>query len=379
MDVLVAGAGVGGLALARGLLDRGHRVRVLEAAPGLRRGGAAVTIFSNGAAALATLGVDLDGAGGRTDTLAMRTADGRRAVTADLRVLHRATGRPVTVVARERLIDRLAAGLPADLVRFATPVDRVEVHDGYVTVVDAAGGEHRADVLVGADGYRSAVRRAVLGDRPARDVGWSTWQGLGPVLPELAAGTTGLLLVGDAGLVGLMPAGGGALQWWFDTRWGATEPEPASAVAMLRERFGGYADPVPALLDAVTDADVGRYPHVLHDVPDVWGRGTTTLVGDAAHAFPPTQAQGANQAIEDAWLLGRLLDGGTDPVAALRRYERLRARRARLVARVAGTESTNKPLAAPVRLIAAALPPAVVGRIHLALIRRYSSVLSDER
>lgn len=100
---------------------------------------------------------------------------------------------------------------------------------------------------------------------------------------------------------------------------------------------------------------------------------------DAAHAFPPTQAQGANQALEDAWLLPRLLAGPAPPAAALRRYERLRARRVRLVARIAGGESTNRPLAPPVRLLAAALPPAVVGRIHLALLRRYSGVLHDER
>lgn len=70
------------------------------------------------------------------------------------------------------------------------------------------------------------MRRAVLPGRPARDVGWSTWQGLSPVLPELACGTTGSPVVGEAGLVGLLPAGGGVLQWWFDTRWPQRIPTP---------------------------------------------------------------------------------------------------------------------------------------------------------
>jgi FAD-dependent urate hydroxylase len=77
MEILIAGAGVGGLALAKGLLADGHQVRVLERSPGLRQGGAAVTIFSNGAAALAALGAPIDGIGGDIEELGFRTAEGR--------------------------------------------------------------------------------------------------------------------------------------------------------------------------------------------------------------------------------------------------------------------------------------------------------------
>jgi len=370
MDVLIAGAGVGGLALAHGLLSRGHRVRVLEAAPSLRRGGAGVTIFNNGYAALAGLGLTLDGLGGRMAALHARTADGRPTMRVDLRVL----GDPVTVVPREELIDRLADGLPAEAIRFDTPVADVRA-DGRVVAVDGAGAEHAADVLVGADGYRSAVRRANLDPTPAKDVGWATWQGLTPILPGIAEGTTGELVVGDAGLVGLLPAGNGRLQWWFDTRWSPSDPPPESPVAMLRQRFAAYAEPVPALLSAVSDAEIGLYPHVLHPVPDAWGSGPVTLLGDAAHAFPPTQAQGANQAIEDAWLLARTL---TEPaVPALRRYERARARRVRRVSRMAGSEMTNMPPPRWVRPLTAALPPRLAGAGYRRLIRSFSDVLTS--
>lgn len=366
MDVLIAGAGVGGLALTHGLRRRGHRVRVLEAAAGLRRGGAGVTIFSNGHAALAGLGVSLDGLGGRMTELRLRTAEGRGVVRADLRMLRG----PVRVIAREQLVDRLAEGLPDDVIRFDTPVTDVRTGDGRVVALDASGAEHEADVLVGADGYRSAVRRAVLDPAPAADVGWSTWQGLGPLLPDLARGTTGELIVGDAGLVGLLPAGDGLLQWWFDTRW--TGDDPASAAAMLRERFATYAEPVPTVLATITDADIGRYPHVLHRVGDRWGSGAATLLGDAAHAFPPTQAQGANQALEDAWLLARTL---TDPAAdSLRRYERVRARRAGLVSRLAAREGVNQPPPRWMGPLLSALPPRLVGLAYRAQIRRFSDV-----
>jgi FAD-dependent urate hydroxylase len=125
-------------------------------------------------------------------------------VTADLTVLARRTGFPVTSVPRDRLIGHLAQGVP---VEFSREIVDVEVRPDGVTAVDAAGHRHEADVVVGADGHRSAVRRAVLDPAPATENTWTTWQGLSPVLPELAAGVTGVCVVGHAGLVGLLPSG----------------------------------------------------------------------------------------------------------------------------------------------------------------------------
>ena len=377
MDVLIAGAGVGGLALAGALVDDGHQVRVLEAAPGLREGGAAVTIYSNGAAALAGLGVPLpDDIGGAIDHLEIRSAAGVVTMRTDMRVMRRKTGFPVVTVQRNKLIEHLAARLPAGVIRFDTAVTEV---DSNGTVIDQYGEKHTAQVLVGADGHRSAVRQGVLHDGPASDCGWTTWQGLTHVLPELAAGRTGVLLVGDAGLVGLMPAGGGLLQWWFDVEGARIDPADESVTAWLHQRFGGFADPVPALLESISDGDVGCYPHVLHRIPHAWGVGATTLLGDAAHAFPPSQAQGANQAIEDAWLLRRALGGDGDVVAALRSYERLRAVRVRRVSKMAASETTNKPPKTLARLAVKFMPASMTGAAYTSLIRRFSSVLADER
>jgi FAD-dependent urate hydroxylase len=139
VDVLIAGAGLGGLALAGGLLADGHRVRLLEQAPSLRGGGAAVTIFSNGAAALSGLGAPLEGIGGVIDELELRAADGANLFRVDLRVLRQRTGFPVVTVPRDRLITHLAQGLPANAVQFDRAVESVTVYADRVDAIDNRG------------------------------------------------------------------------------------------------------------------------------------------------------------------------------------------------------------------------------------------------
>jgi len=376
MDVVVVGAGIGGLALANGLTADGHRVRVLERAPAPRAGGAAVTIFSNGAAAAAGLGVPLDGLGSRIDSLAFLAPGGGQYARADLREQRDRTGYRVATVPRAAILERFAGALPPGAVHFGCDVAGVSVTPGGAVVTGTDGARHAADVVVGADGHRSAVRRSVLGARPAAPTGWTSWQGLTRALPGIAHGADAICVVGPAGLCGLMPAGDGLLQWWFDVP--APQPAAGAVVTGLRDRFLAYGDPVRTLLDGLTEADVQEFPHVTHRVPARWGAGTVTLLGDAAHAFPPSQAQGANQALEDAWLLRRALRAPGPTADALRRYERIRARRVRPMSRLAAREVTNRPPSGVTRLAGRLLSARALARLQLAMIRRCSSVLNDD-
>jgi len=129
----------------------------------------------------------------------------------------------------------------------------------------------------------------------------------------------------------------------------------ASPLATLRERFGDWAPPIPQVLATVTDADTGFFPHYRHAVPRSWGTGRITVIGDAAHSMPPTRAQGANQALEDAWALAGALRAATDVPTALRAFERARSAKASVVARQAGREDYNRYGAVLTRLVPAAL------------------------
>ena len=344
MRVLVVGAGIGGLAVAKGLIDQGHEVHVFEHADALRDGGAAVTVWSNGTAALRDLGISLADVGRQLDGLRSVTDSGRLLWEADLGEVTERLGAPTVEIPRRTLIAKLAGSLPPEALHFGKRCTGVTEFDEGVVVTFADGTHVLGDLVVGADGQRSQVRRSVLGGPPAKLTGWASWQGLTRSDLPVAKGSTTLNIAGRNAHCGLIPAGDGLLHWWFDMPW--KEGDAELSVADLRAIFRGWPDPVEELLASINDDDLGFFPHIRHQVPRVWGGPRSTLLGDAVHAMPPAVAQAANQTLEDAWLLSLLLpnvDGvAADPEPLLRTYEQERRPRAAKVSRTAALTSAQR-------------------------------------
>ncbi len=382
MRVVIIGAGVGGLALARGLSAQGHEVEVHERSPEPREGGAGLGLYSNGTAALKALGVDVGGIGRRLDGLENRSPSGRVRYTLDVDVVSDHYGFECRTVPRRALLELVSDGLPEGTVRYGRICTRVRVNpDGTVSALFGDGSSATGDVVVGADGVRSAARRDLWDGDPARPTGWASWQALTPVPMDMASGTVATVVQGRQGMCGIMPAGDGLVQWWFDVRWRPDIPRPSSPVGVLRKLFGDWADPdVRTVLRHAEDGDLGLFEHVRHRVPKVWGKGGATLLGDAAHAFPPSTAQGANQALEDAWALSLALSGEgaeADPAAALRRYESVRRRPVALASLASGTEAIMR--FSPPRFLGQERASSLATRQYIGYLGGVSNILTDRR
>jgi FAD-dependent urate hydroxylase len=360
LRVLVVGAGVGGISIARGLLRDGHDVTVFERRPDVKAGGGAVTIWSNGSTVLGQLGVDMDGAGQALSTVRVVTATGRPVTVVDLTAIVDRLGAPVRMVPRRVLLERLLEGFPTDRIRCnARAIGVVNTRNG-IRLKFEDGSSTEGDLLIGADGLHSMVR-GIVGAGPAEPTGWCSWQGL-VTLPHVADKHVAQMIIGEHGNIGLWPAGGSDVQWWFDLPWSPDFVRPGSPIDMIRSNFEGWSDSADRVLATLTDEDLARspFPHFRHPIPRS-GRGAVTLLGDAAHTMPPTLAQGTNQALLDTMVLCKALSdfvkgwngvrgGNRDLLSALRRYENTRRRKVKAVSwvttlQVSRSETALRPAA----------------------------------
>jgi 2-polyprenyl-6-methoxyphenol hydroxylase-like FAD-dependent oxidoreductase len=308
-DAIVVGGGIGGLTTAIALRRRGWRVRVLERADALTEVGAGISLWPNAVRALDTLGLgDAVRARGTVEIAgAIRTPDGGVLVRQDLG----RHGAPL-LLHRAHLLEVLAGALPDGVVECGTPFTKME----------------NASLVVGADGIRSTVRGLVWPDAPApRYAGYTAWRAVVPAPDGGLRG--GGETWGRGARFGYVPLGDGRVYWFATGNAPAGHTWPGGDRAHLRDTFGGWHDPIPALVD--TAEEVLR--HDLYDLAGMPGytRGTVALVGDAAHAMTPNLGQGACQAIEDAVTLAAVL--GDDVPAGLRRYDALRRPRTRWMVR----------------------------------------------
>jgi FAD-dependent urate hydroxylase len=342
LRILVVGAGVGGISVARGLLRDGHHVTVFERRPDARAGGGAVTIWSNGSTVLRQLGVDMDEAGQLLSSVRVLTSTGRPLVTLDLTAIEDRLGAPIQMVPRRVVLDRLLDGFPCDRIQYnSRVVDVVSADDG-VRVEFEDGSAAEGDLLIGADGLHSKVRD-IVGAREAEPTGWCSWQGLA-TLPTVPDKRVALLVIGERGNLGLWPAGGSEVQWWFDLPWSYRFVRPERPIDVIREHFAGWCEAVDGLLATLTDDDLADspYPHFRHPIPPP-GHGPVTLLGDAAHTMPPTLAQGTNQALLDTMVLCKALSDhqGGDLPKVLRWYEKTRRRSVAAVSRVTSLQVSH--------------------------------------
>ncbi|MEU8518882.1 FAD-dependent oxidoreductase [Streptomyces sp. NBC_01216] len=326
MKAVVCGAGIAGLALARRLDALGWDVVVLEKAPGPRTQGYMVDFFGPGYDSAEAMGLlpNLKERAYRIDEASFVDEHGRRRAGLDYTRFSQAVGGRLLSLMRPDLEQALRDALPPGVeLRFGTgPAGVEETPDGVlVSLVD--GGVERADLLVGADGVHSTVRRLVFGD----EADFLRFRGFHTTAyvfddPEIFGQVRDRFCLTDTvdrqmGLYGLRD-GRVAAFGVHRAEHGDLPPDTREAV---RHAYAGLGWVVPRALSQCPPSGEVYYDQVAQVVMDRWSRGRTVLVGDAAYAVSLLAGQGASLGVAGAYVLAEELGHASSVEAGLAAYE----------------------------------------------------------
>ena len=354
-EITVLGGGVGGLAAATALARRGAAVTVLEQAPEIGEVGAGIQISPNGAAVLHALGL---GPALRAASIAAAAVELREGLRggAVLRfdLARHAHGAGYWLVHRADLIALLerAARAAGVAIRLGARVQGVGFAPEGVRLDGVA--PRRAPLVIGADGLHSVLRAALGGGAEApRFTGQVAWRA---VIPETgAAAPVAEVHMGPGRHLVSYPLRGGAARNIVAVEersgWAAEGWHHRDDPENLRAAFARFGPRVLGWLERVETVNI--WGLFRHEVAPRWHvGGQAALVGDAAHPTLPFMAQGANMALEDAWVLAARLDSEPDPAAALAAYQAARIGRVRRIVAVAERNARAYHLRAPLRPVA---------------------------
>jgi FAD-dependent urate hydroxylase len=308
LRMLVVGAGIAGLGAARALRQRGFAADVVERDPAWAHTGAGIYLPGNAARALRALGLESAVAERASLILHQRLCDhrGRLLADIDLAALWGDIG-PCLALHRADLHEVLASHGDPVPVRMGVSLQGLGQQDGTVTVEFDDGSAGRYDLVLGADGVHSQIRRLVVGADAVRPVGQVAWRFVTECPPEV---TTWTVLLGRGVTFLAVPIGRGQVYCYCDAPASSTPRPEGDVTGQLAEFLTGFAAPVPALLDTLGPDGAVHVSPIEEVTLNRWSRGSVLLIGDAAHAMSPNMAEGAAMALEDGLVLAECLASG---------------------------------------------------------------------
>ncbi|GJN27453.1 hypothetical protein PR202_gb15481 [Eleusine coracana subsp. coracana] len=366
--VLVAGGGIGGLVFALAARRKGFEVLVLErdmsAIRGEGRYRGPIQLQSNALAVLEAVdgnaADEVMDAGCITGDRVNGIVDGVSGswyIKFDTFTPAAERGLPVTrVISRMTLQQILARAVGDDAILNESHVVDFVDDGNKVTAILEDGRRFEGDILVGADGIWSKVRKTLFGHTDATYSGYTCYTGIADFVPPDIDTVGYRVFLGHKQYYFVSSdVGGGKMQWYafHKEAAGGTDPENGKKKRLL-DIFSGWCDNVIDLINATEEEAILRRD--IYDRPPTmnWGKGRVTLLGDSVHAMQPNLGQGGCMAIEDGYQLAVELDNawqesvksGTpmDIVSSLKRYEKERRLRVAIIhglARMAAIMATT--------------------------------------
>ncbi len=330
---VIVGGGIGGLAVAIALRKIGYEAQVYERAVELREIGSGMSLWPNAMRCLREIAPraleKLIANNQSLLRLLMKDTEGSvvkaiRFPTSDCTAI---------AVHRAELHSALAELIPSDSLHLNHSFSSLQARGRSAVVKFSNGAEAEADLVVGCDGIRSAVRAAIGLDCALSRRGYVVWRGMSRIQAESDLSYLGLEEAGDFSesyghgqRVGMIHMGPGRVHWY------ATANVSPQEWALPREeeafdRFSCWHAPIPELIRNSDSIVLSRVHDRLSSLP--WTKGPVALLGDAAHPVSPDFGQGACLAIEDAVVLAAALKWSPEISKGLAQYEKSRHRRCR--------------------------------------------------
>lgn len=328
--ILIVGGGIAGLTLAAALHQQGFVVELVERNPTWHAVGAGFLIQANGMRVLHALGLgtSIEHAGAVVRRWDFCDEQGEMLCETDLKALWGDAGLCVGIE-RTKLQQVLLSGVAAVPCRLGTSITSLAQDNQRVSVIfsDSSAGEY--DLVVGADGIFSAVRRLALSATSPTDLGAMNWRSIAPICP--GGLTTLQFLLGDGCFFGLCPVGEGRTYGFGYIMQPRSRDPLEGRLERLRNHFASFGGPVRNYLSSLERDEQVHCSAIEWVDVDEWHTGRVVLVGDAAHASSPLMGQGGCMAMEDACVLGETLRSAATLDGALSDYVSRRKPRTRWI------------------------------------------------
>jgi 2-polyprenyl-6-methoxyphenol hydroxylase-like FAD-dependent oxidoreductase len=320
--IAIAGGGIGGLTAALALREFGFAAEVYEQAPALLDVGAAIAIWPNAMRVLERLGL-----GDMIREHAGEMAE-IRWLDQHGNLVNRVSITNAVALHRADLQSTLLHALPPNQIKLGHALVGYEALEDKVIASFGNGDEIEADLLIGADGIHSHVRRQIVGDAEPIYRGYTVWRGIALEAPSGVPPNAAIEVHGRGQRFGIGPVGAGRIGWWA----AANSVEPAAAHEHQREDaqhellrlFKGWYSPVVELIAGTLPQMILTTSAFDREPTRTWGNKRVTLLGDAIHPTTPNLGQGGCLAIEDAIVLARCFEKYGATETALRKYESCR-------------------------------------------------------